>query len=285
MSAYIYNTRDDPKRISGKGADNTRVFETHFSDKNIPLGLNMIDVEGGANYRIASYIKGSEPVKGKDEVYDTTFDLGTWYDTTLINAGCTWLDVSKWDRQLQFGRKNAKGNSDASFSQEYDIKFDRSFEDVPKVVVWFHWLNIDGKSPACVEASAEDVTTNGFKLRYDAPWDDTFSPAYLSVIHECKVSWVAVPQDQPNVKVGTCEALRNGETLSEYKVEVEFDQPFHRTPRVLVALRKIVMLNKHALRIEATAENVTPKGMTVLVKNWGGCDLLRASVDYIAVLD
>ncbi|CAE6357942.1 unnamed protein product [Rhizoctonia solani] len=285
MPAYTYNTRDDPNRRSGKGVDNSKVFETHFPGKDMPLGLNMIDIQGGENYRIGSYIKDSAPVPGKPKTFNTTFVVGTWYNTTLNNGGCTWLDMSKWNQVLQFGRKNAQGRSNEAFLQEYDIKFERAFESVPRVVVWFHWLNINARSPPCVEVRADDVTTHGFKLRYDAPWNESFGPAFWTEVHECKVSWIAVPQDQPNVTAGSREVFRDGEYRPEYKLEVEFDQPFSRAPRVLAALSKISMLSKGVLRLEVTVEDVTTKGMTLVVKNWGGCDLLRVNVDYIAVLD
>ncbi|CUA74273.1 hypothetical protein RSOLAG22IIIB_11086 [Rhizoctonia solani] len=265
MSAYTYNTRDDPNRHSGKGAHNFKVFETHFPGKDMPLGLNMIDIQDGGNYRIGSDIKDSTPVAGKPNTFNTTFMIGTWYNTTLNNGGCTWLDMSKWNQVLQFGRKNAQVCAEGGGL-------------VPLVEHQRAVSAVCGSARGRCDDARVQVTIG-------APWNESFGPAFWTEVHECKVSWIAVPQDQPNVTAGSRDVFRDGEYRPEYKVEVEFDEPFSRAPRVLAALSKISMLSKGVLRLEVAVEDVTTKGMTLVVKNWGGCDLLRVNVDYIAVLD
>ncbi|EUC66919.1 H-type lectin domain protein, partial [Rhizoctonia solani AG-3 Rhs1AP] len=285
MLPYTYNLNDDPDR-KGLASHNSKVFETHFPAENIPLGLNMLDMHGGPNYRIHSYFKGAEPVDDKygvkpvddkHQTFNTTVHLDTWYDTTLVSAGCTWLDVPKWGSQFQFGRQNATTDlTHRGQPESIDIKFDRPHEQAPKVVVWFHSLNVTIGSS--VKAYAANATTTGFTLRLDPRGS-------VGDIHECGVSWVAVPQNWPNTTAGSFELSYNGGHILESKANITFDKPFERAPRVLVALNDFQASNSDGLQIEVKAENITEQGMTLSVKSWDNCSIRKCSVDYIAIVD
>ncbi|KDN45828.1 hypothetical protein RSAG8_04661, partial [Rhizoctonia solani AG-8 WAC10335] len=276
MSAYTYNTNDDHDRQDSVPRDeNSRTFETHFPAANIPLGLNMINIKPGIDYRIRSYIDGIEPVDNKYEAFKATVHLDTWSPGTLLGAGCTWLDVSKWDRGFQFGRVPATGELTDGHPYISDITFERPFEQVPKIVVWLHTLNIHSRYEARIWALAKDVTATGFKLDVHT-WKE-------SHLFDCKVSWVAVPQNWPNVTAGNHIFNGDGNPLPEFKTQITSDKPFKRAPRVLVALNKIHAYKTQGLQIEAKAENVTPEGMTLSIKSWHGCAVFEAGVAYIAI--
>ncbi|CAE7201425.1 unnamed protein product [Rhizoctonia solani] len=289
MPAYTYNTNDDPKSLTGRGVHNSETFETHFPAKNIPLGLTMIDIPSGAHYGISSYIDGVEPVDTKsfDDFY-ATVHLDASDDTISLGAGCTWLDVSKWDLEFQFGTQSIKGHMESFWpEQDFPITFDRPFEEVPKIVIWVHSLNTDGDRAYewNVVTHAEDVTTTGFKLRMESGGTNFMHPELRANIYKYEVSWVAVPQGWPNVATGSCEVCKDGKPLPEYKKEVKFDKSFKRTPRVIVALNKISTSNEHGLRIGVSAEDVTPEGMTLSFKTWDECVIYKASAEYIAIVD
>ncbi|CAE6448427.1 unnamed protein product [Rhizoctonia solani] len=279
MSAYTFSTNDDHTRQeSVPRAENSRIFETHFPAENIPLGLNLINIKHGADYRVRSYIDGIEPVDKKYEAFKATVHLDTWHETALLGAGCTWLDVSKWDRQFQFGRLTATNRLTSGNDKVVDIKFERPYDQVPKIVVWFHTVNIDRKQDSRIHAHAEDVTTSGFRLRVHT-WGET-------VVYDSKISWVAVPLNYPNITAGSFGvSCLPTEPLPGYKEEIKFDKSFPRPPRVLIALNKFHTSNKHDLRIEAKAENVTPEGMTLTIKTWGDSVLYEAGADYIVIVD
>ncbi|KAH7322134.1 hypothetical protein B0J17DRAFT_621322 [Rhizoctonia solani] len=279
MSVYTFSTNDEHTRQeSVPHAENSRTFETHFPAEDIPLGLNLIDIKHGTDYRVRSYIDGIEPVDKKYEAFKATVHIDTWHETALLAAGCTWLDVSKWDRQFQFGRLSTTGKLAGDNDKVIDIKFERPYDEIPNVVAWLYTVNIDRKQDSRIHAHAVDVTTTGFKLRVYT-WDET-------VVYDAKASWVAVPPNWPNVVAGSSGvSCLPTEPLPGYKKQIKFGKPFQRPPRVLVALNKFHTSNKHDLRIEAMAENITPKGMTLTIKTWGDSVLYEAGVDYIAIAD
>ncbi|KAL5638021.1 hypothetical protein ACGC1H_002326 [Rhizoctonia solani] len=277
MLPYTYTINGDHDRQqSVPQLEHSRVFETHFPEEDIPLGLFMLNIKHGDGCRIHSYINEIKPVDDKFEAYKATVHLDTWRTPLLADAGCTWLDVSRWDREFQFGRQRGTGElkKDQGSAQVYT--FSRPFAEVPKVVVWLNTFNSWGKYDLRILAQAINVTTTEFTLDVQT-WDD-------SVLHDSKVSWIAVPQNWPNVAAGDY-VFKNDEALPEYKQDITFDKPFKRAPRVLVALNKIHASKDHGLQIEAKAESITPEGMTLSVKSREDSKIFEAGVSYIAIED
>ncbi|EUC66918.1 H-type lectin domain protein, partial [Rhizoctonia solani AG-3 Rhs1AP] len=278
MLSYTYNTNDDPEHqaLSPKNSRRSR----HTSQSRTFLSVSTCSrLYGGSRNRIHSYIKGIEPVDDKYQTFKTTVHLDTWDRTTLVGAGCPWLDVSKWDSQFQFGRQTAKGELNIYGQEVFDITFDRPYEQVPKIVVWLYAFDLT--AGIGLKAYTTNVTTSGFKLWFEAPGHVIFS----SYIYEFKVSWVAVPPNWPNVTSGTVEFSDSGDHLPEYKTDIRFDKPFPRAPRVLVALNEFRTSSSDGLGIEAKAENVTAQGMTLSVKSGDGSYIKHGGVQYITIVD
>ncbi|CAE6496149.1 unnamed protein product, partial [Rhizoctonia solani] len=278
MSAYTFNTNEvHSQEESAPPQENSRVIETHFPAEKIPLGLTMINIKRGTDFRVRSYIDSIEPVDKKYEAYKATVHLDTWHNAVLRGAACTWFDVSKWDKQFQFGRLLATNKLTDNADKWVDVKFERPFDQVPKVIVWLYTINIDRKEDMRIHAVAENVTTTGFRLGVHT-WEET-------VVFDSKVSWLAVPSNFPNVTAGAYQAWDMETPRSEYKKEVTFDKPFSRPPRVLVAISKFHASNKHDLCIETKAENITTEGATLSIRSIGDCILYQGGFDYIAIED
>ncbi|KAG8761956.1 hypothetical protein FRC11_011917, partial [Ceratobasidium sp. 423] len=62
MSAYTFNTNEvHSQQDSSPPQENSREIQTQFPAEKIPLGLTMIDIKRGTDFRVRSYIDNIEP--------------------------------------------------------------------------------------------------------------------------------------------------------------------------------------------------------------------------------
>ncbi|CAE6452712.1 unnamed protein product [Rhizoctonia solani] len=65
--------------------------------------------------------------------------------------------------------------------------------------------------------------------------------------------------------------------------DVQFMPLFQRVPRVMVALSRVDLGKEADIRIQATPQNVTKDGMTLVIETWDGGILHSAGLGWIAV--
>ncbi|KAG9087495.1 hypothetical protein FRC07_012812, partial [Ceratobasidium sp. 392] len=123
-----------------------------------PIGLNWLNIDHTTQPRIKAYT--SNPSSG----CSSTVHLDAWDDTVLYSAGCTWLDVGTHDRDFQFGSYFTGGMTDNRGKWSTQVKFERPYARVPKVVTWLQEFDLDKNHKWCIKAYVEKVTTTGFTL-------------------------------------------------------------------------------------------------------------------------
>jgi len=258
---------------------NSKVVTDSVHFNGCPIGLNQLECDKMTNARIVASI---DSLSGDPNSAATTakVHLDAVADTVLYSAGCTWLDVCKQDRDFQYGEYLAGQSTPNAGKPSVQIKFDRPYAEIPKVLVWLKHLDVDNRANCRVKAEVADITKEGFKLTLDA-WADT-------VMYGATAVWIAHPSTRSNITSGnfdTTEIRPWNEPRNKNSKAVTFDKKFERVPRVLVALNYVNMSNSRNLRIKAFASGVTEKGMELSVDSWDDSILYSGGAAWLAIQD
>ncbi|KAK5019790.1 hypothetical protein BJ546DRAFT_1000012 [Cryomyces antarcticus] len=191
-----FDTRDvdaAPKGAAGTPASMTAprketskeiAFHTPFREApQVVCWLNRIDMGSGddANYRINAYATN---VTARSFVAH----IDTWGDSVLNGAAMCWIafprnkacvasgtfstsDVRSWSNP------RPKNTARATFPK-------RAFAKPPTVLVALNSLDMAGNSDLRIRASADEVTSEGFRWHLDT-WDD-------STLYAAEASWIAL---------------------------------------------------------------------------------------------
>lgn len=246
----------------------------HFNAS--PMGLNSLDVDRKSNLRIQALM---DDVSGDpNSSTKATVHLNAWFDTVLYSAGCTWLDVWRRDRDVQFGEYSTGDMSENPGKPSIQVKFDRPYASSPKIVVWLKTLDVDNKANCRVKAHATDVTTSGFKLNLET-WGDT-------ILHKGTATWIAHPSTRSNITSGTFNTMDIrawDKPQAENGTSITFDKKFERPPRVLVALNWLDVANSANLRVKTAAKDITAQGMKLNIDSWFDTVLYSGAASWIAI--
>ncbi|KAG8743343.1 hypothetical protein FRC11_013905 [Ceratobasidium sp. 423] len=261
-------------------SDRTKNFKaviTDFPATNFPIGINHLDIQQKCNPRIWAYADNVAPGDSNYDRFIGRINLDTWGETRLFAARCTWLDISKHSLDFQFGKFNSgkMNGEDATKTRSIDIQFTRPYPVPPKVVIWLTRLDSDCGRGTRLNAVAENITTNGFKLKVET-WCNT-------ILYDIMVSWIAVPSDNSIMTAG--RLVTPGGPSSGCQQKIIFDKPFKRIPRVMVALNRIDIRNNADFRITAYPKDVTTQGMTLVIESWADTVIHSCAAGYIAIDD
>ncbi|KAL5638007.1 hypothetical protein ACGC1H_002319 [Rhizoctonia solani] len=276
------STPDFSTREIANPSDRAKHFKTiltNFPAIDIPIGINMLDIHNKCNPRIRAYIDNISPVDNNYDRFIGRINLDAWSDTRLYAAGCTWLDASRHSLDVQFGRFSGGEMKPmrAVMTRSIDIQFARPYQVPPKVIIWLTTLDSDCRSNTRFNATAENVTANGFTLQVGTWWD--------TVIHDpTTVSWIAVPSDNSTMTAGQLVTKGIGAS-SGVQEKIVFDRPFKRVPRVMVAFHKLDIVNSANMRIATYPKDVTTQGMTLVINTWADTAICTCGVGYIAIDD
>ncbi|KAF8698287.1 Zinc-dependent metalloprotease, partial [Rhizoctonia solani] len=253
-----FSTKDLEGRPSGQ-LENSKDFATDHPAAHYPIGLHLIDCFNSNHVRLRSSF---DKVKfdGKNNTFQATCHLDSWMDTRMHNSSCTWLPHFN-DRNFQSGVGEIK-----KVAQEYttiDVKFEHKYASAPKVVTWLCCLDLFKEGDWRVEATAEDITTDGFKLKFRV-WGSTKA-------HWVKASWIAHPSDRSDIESGSFNTMEQrpwDKPQHNHEKKVTFTKKFERAPVVYYAISRIDQTNSSSLRARAYCKDVTPQGMTVCLESW-----------------
>lgn len=249
----------------------------HFG--GCPIGLNWLECDKKANTRIVASI---DNISGGANFPTTTatIHLDSVADTILYSAGCTWLDVSKQDRDFQYGEYLAGESSPNTDNPSVQIRFDHAYTEIPKVVVWFKQLDVSNNADCNVKAEVSDITKEGFKL--------TVKALEKTTMHGATAVWIAHSSTRSNIASGnfdTTNIRSKDEPQPKNSMTITFNKQFGRIPRVLVALNYVNMSNGKNLRIKAFATDITKTGMQLNIDSWDDSVLYSAGAGWLAIQD
>lgn len=161
---------------------------------------------------------------------------------------------------------------------ERRILFDRPYASPPKVIVWLNQLDMAHNKNWRVEATATDVTADGFTIHLDT-WSD-------SVLFSATAAWIAHPSSKAGVTSGSYNTTDvRGLYPPRLRTEGRVDFPagtFTATPTVLVAFNKLDVDCVNNLRAKLSAESVSQCGMNWHIYGWSNTQLYSAGASYIA---
>ncbi|KEP49693.1 H-type lectin domain protein [Rhizoctonia solani 123E] len=276
------STPDFSTREIANPSDRAKHFKTiltNFPAIDIPIGINMLDIDNQFNPRIRAYIDNVSPVDNNYDRFIGRINLDAWSDTRLYAAGCTWLDASRHSLDVQFGRFSGSEMKAmrAIMTQSIDIQFTRPYQVPPKVIIWLTALDSDCRNNTRFHPTAENVTSNGFTLQIETWWD--------TIIHDpTTVSWIAVPSDNSTITAGR---LVTGGIKASLGVQekIVFDKPFKRIPRVMVAFNKLDISSSANIRLAAYPKDITTQGMELVINAWADTTIYSCGVGWIAIDD
>ncbi|EUC66905.1 H-type lectin domain protein, partial [Rhizoctonia solani AG-3 Rhs1AP] len=260
-------------------AKHFKAIITNFPATDIPIGINMLNIYNNCNPRIRAYIDNVSQADNNYDRFIGQINLDAWGDTQLYAAGCTWLDASKHSLDFQFGRFSGgeiKGTR-AIVNKSIHLQFTRPYQVPPKVIIWLTALESDCNHNTRFNATAENITVNGFTLQVGTWWDTTIYKATT-------VSWIAVPSDNPIMTAGQL-ATAQIKALSGVQKQVAFDQSFKRILRVMVAFNKLDIGNSADMRLVAYPKDITAQGMTLVINTWADTTIHCCGVGWIAIDD
>jgi len=278
----LHHTAEDSRNsfhtqeVQPSSSQNSLEVKLASSSSNFPIGITSLNIDSSTDLRINAYVDPLIPDSIK-------VHLNTWDDTILHSASCTWLEISKNDRDLQCGSfstfdDHAREQPEGGASRQ--ITFARSYAAPPQVIVWLSQLDFDRRSSAWrVRGYASDITADTFTIHIDT-WLDT-------VLHGATVSWIAIPSDRSNIASGSYYAQqvpsRQRGQLSTQGT-VYFGKTFQRPPRVWAALSMLDIDNGN-LRIKSRTSNISTASMEWSLDGWDDTVVFDAGASYIAIQD
>lgn len=277
-NAGSWNTQDvrpwsPPQPVTTKNITFAKPF---VAPPRLPHGLNSLDIDKNANIRVVA--KAENITK---EGFKASLDA--WGDTKLYSAGYSWLELAPGYLEYQAGEFSTQDDhpwDKPQLKTSRRINFDRPFITPPKVIVFLKQLDMDKNKNWRVITNVSDIDANGFTIHIDT-WGD-------SILYSATAGWIAYPGDRPYIFSGTANTQDvrpwNKPQLLNSKA-IGFDGvQFWRTPSIFLALYSLDFDHTANLRVKASADNVTPNGLTWHLDSWGDSIFYSAGVSILAVV-
>ncbi|KAI1129912.1 hypothetical protein F5Y10DRAFT_236973 [Nemania abortiva] len=262
----MYNrSLDVPAR---KEVHRSKIVSFNTTASQLPglaLGLNTLDASGNANLRVLAYTKTIDAHR--------IFSVGimSWWDGSLDEAGCCWMEVAADDPDYQFGAFNTKDDHSWDRPQPQTVRklhFKRAYREPPKVVLWLNSLDITHQSGWHVNIYAINISEYGFTMHIDT-WDNN------SAIFACGATWVAHSAGARGVASGICSTVDSG--------SVEFGRGvFEKSPQnIFLGISSLDFRYRCKQRIELRSSNVCKDGMRVHIDTGDDDNVGWATASYI----
>ncbi|OTA07734.1 metallopeptidase [Trichoderma parareesei] len=246
---------------------------------DITLGLTKFDLEcndGIQDVQLKAYA---------DAIETTSFNLNlkSVESGRLYAAAAISLATEQHNSSIQTGCYTTS-REDTQDGVEYvaPIKFKDVFNTVPEVVVWFKGFHF--KSGECfnLHATADNITSTGFKLHVET-WDN-------AALESAEVSWIAYEKDPPGIRSGKIEfhnfkerdADANPHHIKEkYRAkQIQLDE--WRPQSVYAAVSKFEFDKGHNPRLEITT-TLGRSSFEVEAVTWEDSRCQAVEVSYLAV--
>ncbi|KAM7210467.1 ATP synthase subunits region orf 7 [Rhypophila decipiens] len=217
----------------GKGSFNTA------QTSNIITGIFYIDMGLNGNFRLNSGPSNIRTGSGY------TIELGSWWDTHLIQAGCNVLSFHESDQRVQTGRIEYNQLSGGAPRREVRINFPRPFSRAPNVVIFISSLDTEHHRQIRLNLDKAGVDTHGFTAILETwavrvpnqtnPADSANSRLHTpdSIVHNLSATWLAHEADDWTIRSGLLEHPFPGHLSSSQSSWRGFNPPFRRKPKHL----------------------------------------------------
>jgi hypothetical protein len=232
----------------------------------VAVGLNMLDISKDHDVRVIAYA---------DTILTTGFTvhIDTWLDTTLYNAGLSWLALASDDPEYQSsswsincdppGISDVKQKLLRTIVQRVNFKV--GFASQPKVFVGISGVDLTGEW--YLEVSATDIDPYGFTIHVVTGGN--------TELYGIRVDWVAYLPNKTSI--------RSGVFTHSGASHVDFDVHFLNTPTIFTALTQFDIQNSADLRVQLKTAKVTNTGMDVSIDTQLDTVLTSVTGAYLAV--
>jgi hypothetical protein len=233
----------------------------------VAVGLNKLDMSMDENLRVIAYADGISTT-------ELTVHINAWSDTTLYNAGVSWLTLASNDPEYQCGswslncdpsNYNATSKSILPRTIVQRVNFNVGFASQPKVFVGISGMDLKGDW--YLQVSATDIDAYGFTVHV--------LTAANTTLYGIKVDWVAY--------LPTKYSIWNGVFTYQGDSHVDFGVHFLNPPTIFTALTQFDISNGYNLRVYLAADNVTNTGMDVSINKWSDTVFRSVTGAYLAI--
>ncbi|KAL7657417.1 hypothetical protein ACMYSQ_003600 [Aspergillus niger] len=242
--------------------------QTQSDSSNIITGINWVSFRPHSRIRLDANIVEHDQKKG-------IASIRVWSESPMYSAGMNWFEMGSRFPFVQHGVFNCHDLQGKGKSKT--ITFSTPFSEPPRVVCLIKSLDLDGENNWRFRASPTKITAKGFKVNAEA-WHN-------STLYEANVVWVAHPADRSNVASGGVDATNSRpwwKPQQDNSVEVTFDKPFLKVPRVVLGFHTFDYDSGKCLNSRASVSLVTQTGFHCHIQAWGDSIMHRAGVSYLA---
>jgi len=157
-----------------------------------------------------------------------------------------------------------------------NVAFPEAFSTRPRIVLGICGFDCNKSNNTRIRVTAQNITCNGFQILGES-WAD--STTWLT-----NVTWIATIS--PKVATGSVRAGSwPSDPVRSFRRNVNFPSRFDRVPDIWLALSAMDCGSGKNTRINATAENITQAGFTLLIESWADSVTWQVDVDWLASID
>jgi len=254
------------KNCKAGGTESVEVkISPAWSPPKVAIGLNMLDT----NWSKVRTRALAEPGTAEDSFQVIMHTPG---NTTLYNAGVSWLALSTASSRFQagtFDTASVRAYTDPGNVHAW-IKFPCAFSVIPNVFVGLTGFDLDGAWHLRLYAS--DIIETGFKVNLEG-WRG-------SQLNSAQVQWIAFSPYQS----GVCTGHFQGDHNQSWTGSVHFDKSFSRPPKIFTAFTRFDLGNNANFRLDTILDSVETHKMNWRIRNWHDMNAYDVEVAYLALL-
>ncbi|KAK5097400.1 hypothetical protein LTR70_007601 [Exophiala xenobiotica] len=267
----MFRTMDMPNRQQFQQTNIQKVdfYPPYLStEPRIAMALNWIDCGERHGQRIRAL---------EDKVTTTGMEVhvDSWSDTALYGGGVSWMEFESTD--VRSWQNPAHPADDTK-----TISFDTAFQNVPNVILFLRYVDIDWNTGTRLRTWTESVTMTDFRVHINT-WSDT-------TLYDGGVSWVAYdPLNLPAglwVESGTLTNETFPTNQQSHSGSITFSPgKFEKPPTVLLGIPYFDFHNMHGTRMHVDYANVTKDGMDWFFNSWADSICYGMGISWLAVGD
>jgi hypothetical protein len=202
-------------------------------------------------------------------------EVGSWGGSNSYNIGCHWLALPD-DLHLETGMVHTWGGGQSkyeTFTQR--ITFNQSFEDTPRVHVWFQGISYTEMGYMSIFCFPEEITSNSFTLKISTGDNRTFQNA--------RVQYLAYPSSENGKRIKSAkEGLGNSPGHADTKGSF-YGNPFNKTPETFIAISKLDFGSDRNTRFSVKAKAPNNRELEWHMGTWGDSQMTAADSTWIAI--
>lgn len=207
---------------------------------------------------------------------------GTKYNTYLSKNDRDWASVcySRYSKDIgQFSTVEVRPwDTPASRPDKKDVEFEPAYAQPPQIALGLTWLDLDHQNEISVDASAENIYEDSFRLN--------ISSASSARLYVAACSWLEISSSEQDVFTGQFDvtsAWQDGKKQAQTERSIRFPQRFDNGPPVVVCWFSALDLGQDSRwKVNTYVTDISRSSFTIHVDADPATDLRGASVTWVA---